>query len=214
MGGRGHVFRSLPRATIKVVSSRRRIRSVSTEVYPNLEYIVIDGGSTDDSVEIIKKYALWLTRWISEPDKGQAHAINKGFAAVTGDILGFINSDDQLAEGVLHEVARCWCAARRPRYALICGAWENMNEGNALVTTWRPMQLWGLKDWLYGKATLHQPGCFWTREIWKRYGPFRQSLHFIFDRYFFAKIAAENKLHFLISEALFAHHRLHRVNEA
>jgi glycosyltransferase involved in cell wall biosynthesis len=70
------------------------IRSVLLQGYPNLEYIVIDGGSTDGTVEIIKKYLPWLTYWVSEPDGGQSDALNKGFARATGDLLGWQNSDD------------------------------------------------------------------------------------------------------------------------
>jgi glycosyltransferase involved in cell wall biosynthesis len=70
------------------------IRSVLLQGYPDLEYMIIDGGSTDQSVEIIKKYGPWLTYWVSEKDRGQAHAINKGFAKATGQIGGYLNSDD------------------------------------------------------------------------------------------------------------------------
>ena len=70
------------------------IRSILLQGYPDLEYIIIDGGSTDQSVEIIKKYEPWLTYWVSEKDRGQAHAINKGFARVSGEIGGYLNSDD------------------------------------------------------------------------------------------------------------------------
>jgi len=77
------------------------IRSVLDQNYPNLEYIIIDGGSTDQSVEIIKKYEDQLLYWVSEPDRGQSHALNKGFARATGDILCWINSDDCLEKGAL-----------------------------------------------------------------------------------------------------------------
>jgi glycosyltransferase involved in cell wall biosynthesis len=81
------------------------ILSILDQNYPNLEYIVIDGGSTDNSVEIIKKYELQLTYWVSEPDKGQADAINKGLAICTGDIFNWINSDDLLAVNALNFIA-------------------------------------------------------------------------------------------------------------
>jgi glycosyltransferase involved in cell wall biosynthesis len=72
------------------------IRSVLLQGYPNLEYIIIDGGSSDDTVRVIKKYSQWISYWISETDKGQAHAVNKGIARSTGNILNFLNSDDFL----------------------------------------------------------------------------------------------------------------------
>ena len=81
------------------------IRSVRDQPYPNLEYIIMDGGSTDNSVEIIKKYESRLAHWESRPDDGQADAINKGFNMATGDILGWLNSDDYYKPGALTEVA-------------------------------------------------------------------------------------------------------------
>jgi glycosyltransferase involved in cell wall biosynthesis len=74
------------------------IRSVLLQGYPNLEYIIIDGGSTDNSMEIVGKYKQWLSYWVSEPDNGQSNAINKGFARSSGEILYWINSDDLLQE--------------------------------------------------------------------------------------------------------------------
>jgi glycosyltransferase involved in cell wall biosynthesis len=84
------------------------IRSVLLQGYPDLEYIVIDGGSTDGAVDIIRKYVPWLTYWVSEPDRGQAHAITKGLVRSTGDIFQFINSDDILLQDALPTVGAAW----------------------------------------------------------------------------------------------------------
>src|SRR3954463_13813020 len=87
----------LPKITVVTTSYNQAayleqaIKSVLDQGYPNLEYFVVDGGSTDESVEIIKKYERHITRWVSEKDRGQPHALNKGFSWATGDILGFIN---------------------------------------------------------------------------------------------------------------------------
>src|ERR1035437_9023569 len=93
--------------------------SVLKQQYSNLEYIIIDGGSTDNSVEIIKKYERYLTYWISEPDKGQTHAINKGLKRATGDIIGWINSDDVYVEGAFRKVAQAFI--EHPNVILVHG---------------------------------------------------------------------------------------------
>ena len=83
---------------------KKTIRSVLLQGYPSLEYIIIDGGSSDNSANIIHQYAPWLTYWVSEPDNGQAHALNKGFAQATGDLFGWINSDDVLLPLQISEI--------------------------------------------------------------------------------------------------------------
>ena len=77
------------------------IRSVLLQGYPNLEYIILDGASTDGSVDIIRKYAPWLAYWVSEPDRGQTHAINQGWRYATGNIVTYINSDDCYLQGTI-----------------------------------------------------------------------------------------------------------------
>ena len=84
------------------------LRSVILQNYPNLEYVVIDGGSSDGSVDVIKKYEPWIDHWVSEPDRGQSHAINKGFAHCSGELATFINSDDMLEPGALVEHAETY----------------------------------------------------------------------------------------------------------
>ena len=81
------------------------ILSVINQNYPNLEYIIIDGGSTDGSVDIIKKYEKHLTYWVSEPDNGHGHALNKGFSTTTGEIMAWINSDDKYYPSTFATVA-------------------------------------------------------------------------------------------------------------
>src|SRR5712664_2616221 len=80
------------------------LKSVLDQNYPNLEYIVVDGGSTDGSVEIIQRYADRLTYWVSQPDRGQMDALNKGFRRTTGEIMAWLNSDDMLCSWALQTV--------------------------------------------------------------------------------------------------------------
>jgi glycosyltransferase involved in cell wall biosynthesis len=84
------------------------IRSVLLQGYPNLEYIIMDGASRDNTIEVIKKYEKYVTCWVSEKDRGQSHAINKGIDRCTGDIFNWLNSDDLLTPGALWEVAKAW----------------------------------------------------------------------------------------------------------
>ena len=101
------------------------ITSILSQDYPNLEYLIIDGGSKDNTVEIIKKYAGRLDYWVSEKDRGQSHAINKGLERSNGDIINWINSDDALMPGALWTVARAWM--ENPG-AIISGATQLFNE--------------------------------------------------------------------------------------
>ena len=95
------------------------IRSVLLQNYPNIEYIVIDGGSTDNSVDIIKKYEPWLTYWVSEHDKGQSHAINKGWERSTGDVIAYLNSDDVYIADAFAEAVGNF--RNNPDYAVVHG---------------------------------------------------------------------------------------------
>jgi len=98
----------------------RTILSVLNQNYPNLEYIIIDGGSTDGSVEIIKKYEKYLAYWVSEKDRGQAHALNKGFEKSTGDLIGWQNSDDIYLPGAFFKVAEAY--KKKPNYDVYFGS--------------------------------------------------------------------------------------------
>jgi len=86
----------------------KTIRSVLLQGYPNLEYIIIDGGSTDQSVETVKKYEPWNFLWVSENDRGQSHAINKGLEKASGELLGWLNSDDYFLPGALFTLAAAY----------------------------------------------------------------------------------------------------------
>jgi glycosyltransferase involved in cell wall biosynthesis len=135
------------------------IRSVLLQGYPNLEYMVIDGGSTDNSVEIIKKYAPWIDYWVSEPDRGQAHAINKGFARCTGDIVGWINSDDLLLPGSLTKVATAYIS--HPNKILL-GDVIHFDEDRrmALTVKQRDVSFKNLALQPISKCAWQQPGTF------------------------------------------------------
>ncbi len=159
------------------------IRSVLLQDYPNLEYIVIDGGSTDESVDIIRKYANWLTYWTSEPDRGQAHALNKGFGKATGELFCYLNSDDVLMPGTLSAVAAAWRRIRSRRAIAACGG-VMFGEGREERRV-RPDARPSLKVWLSTDMSLFQPGVFWTRSLHEKIGGFQEDYYFCFDKEFF-----------------------------
>lgn len=160
------------------------IRSVLLQGYPDIEYIIIDGGSNDQSVSIIKKYEPWLAHWVSEKDEGQAHAINKGLALSSGTLLGYLNSDDLYCPGGLLRLLGKRGGAVQRR-ALLTAVVEDFH-GPDLGKRHTNSRLGSVCEWLDGGISLHQPGCLWTRDMWRECGPFREDLQYLFDRYFFA----------------------------
>jgi glycosyltransferase involved in cell wall biosynthesis len=140
------------------------IRSVLLQGYPNLEYMVLDGGSKDGSVDIISRYAGWLSCWVSEPDGGQSHAINKGLSRATGDIVAWLNSDDYYLPGTLRTVAEQ--AFLSPE----AGAWAG---GGRQIDPETGRELWerfppplGHKEILnWNQHYLPQPSCFINRKV-------------------------------------------------
>jgi glycosyltransferase involved in cell wall biosynthesis len=161
------------------------IRSVLLQGYPNLEYIVIDGGSSDGSQEIIRRYERELTHWSSEPDRGQADALNKGFARATGEIVGFLNSDDVYQPGALVRVAQAfWTCRDRSRFWHAFAVEDFDSRGTRTVIY--PQSENRLADWADNLANLHQPGVFWSRKLHLDIGGFNVERQFAFDRQFFA----------------------------
>ena len=143
------------------------IKSVLSQKYPNLEYIIVDGGSTDGSVEIIKKYEDRLSYWVSEPDKGHAHALNKGFAKATGDIMAWLNSDDIYFSWTLITVAEVF--SQHPDIEWITGRYSFID---------RKGRLKGLHPYIRTKfdyitdynGHMQQESVFWKRSLWQRTG--------------------------------------------
>ncbi|MGI9145089.1 MAG: glycosyltransferase family 2 protein [Chloroflexota bacterium] len=156
----------------------KTIRSVLLQGYPDLEYIVVDGGSTDGSVEIIRKYERHLAYWVSETDAGQSHAINKGFSRATGDIFAWLNSDDFYAPGVLSRVAAEFAA--RPEIGLVYGDCLFLDEGDG-STRLRPARQMGFDRLLVGDNPIWQPSTFFRRSVFEEAGGVDESLHLALD---------------------------------
>lgn len=143
------------------------LRSVHDQGYPNLEHIVIDGGSTDGSVEIIRKFEDRLAYWVSEPDKGQTDALIKGFSRASGEILAWLNSDDLYEPRTLWEVAEFF--TRHPDVQFVYGdaLWID-TEGRIL----KPKKEIPFNRfiWLYDYNYIPQPSAFWRRELYEAVG--------------------------------------------
>jgi hypothetical protein len=187
------------------------IRSVLLQGYPNLEYIIIDGGSRDNSVEIIRKYEPWLTYWVSEKDHGQSHAINKGFAHCTGDISNWINSDDLLTSGALPAVALAW--TKNPP-CLIAGPVINFSdEGTETTIAQQGLTVENLLSVQTGakhQISWHQPGIFMPRAHVLQAGGLREDLELTMDRVLLIHILSAHPAVSYIPHVL-ARFRLHDV---
>jgi len=179
------------------------IRSVLDQNYPNLEYIIIDGGSTDETVDVIRRYEDKITSWVSEKDRGQVHAINKGIEKTTGDIFAFINSDDLYLPGTFQTVAEYF--ASHPESEWVCGDTIMFGEGMAddLIRTVVPKSAAHCLSWAY-KAS--QPGHFWKRELIT--GGFDEAWPYDFDHDMYVRLLLAGHKCEYIPQA-FAKYRLH-----
>lgn len=153
------------------------IRSVLLQGYPNLEYIIIDGGSTDDSVEIIKKYEPWLTYWVSEPDKGQSHAINKGFQKASGEIYAFINSDDYYLPEAFGHVANAF----NESVGMLVGVSMQVGLDGVLKGERKAPSLAfeDVADWQTN--WFRQPACFFSKTAFEKVGGIDEDLEYALD---------------------------------
>jgi glycosyltransferase involved in cell wall biosynthesis len=164
------------------------IRSVLDQDYEPIEYAVVDGGSTDGSVEIIRRYADRLAWWTSEPDHGQAHALNKGFARAGGEVRGWLNSDDTLLPGA---VSRLVSELERDRSLALAYGDAVWLDGDSRRIGYQSAREWDLKAMARsGSAHVLQPASLWRREAWERAGPLDESFHYVFDTVFFLRMAA------------------------
>ena len=153
------------------------LRSVLEQDYPNLEYIVMDGGSTDGSVDIIRKYADRISHWKSAKDEGQADAIRSGFARATGGILGWLNSDDTLARGTLSKVGEYFAA--HSGVDLVYGDLNLVDMNGKLLYTARPLLRLGIL--VYENSFIPQQAMYWRRSLYERVGGVDPSLCFAMD---------------------------------
>jgi len=180
------------------------IQSVLGQNYGNLEYIIIDGGSEDGSKQIIEKYADKLTFWISEKDRGQADAINKGFKRASGDTICWLNSDDYYLPGTLSYVSKKLDISK-PQ--LLFGNAIHINE-NSNIIKGSDVESISSKYPINILDFIIQPSAFWTRKAWERAGYLREDLHFGFDWDWFIR-AYETRVEFISTSRYFSVYRIH-----
>lgn len=163
----------------------RTLRSVLDQGYPNLEYIVIDGGSTDGSVEIIRQYEQRLAYWVSQPDRGQADAINQGLRRATGEWVGWQNSDDIYFPGAFNDLAKA--ATRHPQAGLIIGDMMLVDADTRPLRDIRYVTP-SYPALLAEGMLLANQASFWRRSVQERVGLLDESLHCSFDYDWFLRL--------------------------
>lgn len=164
------------------------ILSVLNQDYPNLEYLIIDGGSTDNSVDIIKKYEKHLTYWVSEKDRGQTYAINKGFKRATGDIVNWLNSDDVLLPCAISNIVHYFTS--NPMVDFAYGDYVLVDSFGRVIVPRKEIDF-DFNILLYSGCFIQQPTCFFRRRVIDKIGLLDEAQDFYMDYEFYLR-AAQN----------------------
>lgn len=170
------------------------MRSVLEQNYPKLEYILVDGGSTDGSVEIIEKYASKLAFWVSEPDRGQTEAINKGFTRATGKYLAWLNADDRLNSNAVAEAVDF--LEVHSDVGMVYGSADYIDAQGRVVGHFPAAQT-DYRALRRGYVHIPQQGAFWRRDLWQQVGPLDPGFTFAMDYDLWIRLAKISKLQYL-----------------
>lgn len=184
------------------------IRSVLLQGYPNLEYIIIDGGSTDESVEVIRRYEPWLAYWVSEPDGGQSEALNKGFSRTSGTVLCWLNSDDRFRPGAVAVAVKALAA--NSHAGVVYGDCNEIDETGEHLRTYEARDF-DIRRQLVAQM-IPQPAAFFRRAVWEKVGPLRTDLHYTMDRDFWNRAALSFSI--VHVKALLADMRMHSSSKS
>jgi glycosyltransferase involved in cell wall biosynthesis len=185
------------------------IKSVVEQDYPNIEYIIIDGGSTDGSQEIIKKYADQISFWISEPDQGQTDAINKGFSKAKGEIFAWINSDDTYLPDAINQAVDS--LKTNPDIGMIYGDANLINEKNEVIGKF-PARQTDYKRLRRGYVHIPQQASFFRSGLWKQVGPLDPTFYFAMDYDLWIRLAKISQLKY--TPQLWANFRIHSTGKS
>lgn len=180
------------------------MRSVLEQDYPHIEYMVVDGGSTDGSREIIEKYADRLAWWVSEKDRGQTDAINKGFARAQGEVLAWLNSDDTYQPGAIREAVEFLRA--NPQVGLVYGDANYIDEHGRVIGRF-PVAQTDYRRLRQGYVHIPQQSAFFRADLWRKVGPLDESFYFAMDYDLWVRLAREAPIVYL--PRVWANFRLH-----
>ncbi len=180
------------------------IRSVLNQDYPRIQYLIIDGGSTDGSLEIIQKYESQLAMWVSEPDQGQTDAINKGFALAGGEILAWLNSDDTYLPGAVAEAVQALQA--HPQAGMVYGDANLVDEAGSILGRFPARQV-DYRQLRRGSVHIPQQAAFFRMDLWRQVGPLDPTFFFAMDYDLWVRLAKESEL--VYNPRQWANFRLH-----
>jgi len=200
----------LPRVTIVTPSFNQApfleatLRSVLEQDYANIEYFVMDGGSADGSLELIQRYAPRLAGWVSEKDRGQTDAINKGFARASGQILAWLNSDDTYQPGAVRAAVEY--LQSHPETGMVYGDCHFIDAAGGTIGRFPAAQT-DYRHLRQGYVHIPQQASFWRAELWRQVGPLDPSFYFAMDYDLWVRLAKIAKLDY--NPSYWANFRLH-----
>jgi len=166
---------------------KTNILSILEQNYPSVEHIIIDGGSTDTTVDILKSFDDHIAYWVSEPDRGQSDALNKGLEAASGEVIGWQNSDDYYLPGAFHLVGETF--RENPEIEVIYGDYLYVNDGNRILGSKKYAPCFDIREYLYVGANISNQSVFFRREALERVGGFDVDLHLAMDFDLFLKLS-------------------------
>jgi glycosyltransferase involved in cell wall biosynthesis len=187
----------------------RTIQSVLAQDYPRIEYLVVDGGSTDGSVEVIKKYQSRISWWVSEQDKGQTDAINKGFNRASGEILAWLNSDDTYNPGAVAAAVKF--LIEHPDVAMVYADCNFIDEEDKVIGKFKSAQT-DYRRLRRGYVRIPQQTMFFRAIYWKELGPLDPSFYFAMDYDLWTRIASKAPLKYVPGQ-VWANFRIHTTSK-